>query len=160
MNRNTMKAVMGFMLTLFVLSNFFQLAMAGPASHYVELLQEMFQKVTVEKNANLISTYYHPDFKLYSNGKEMSYVDFLKSHQEIYKTPIVYQMRYDENTWVEQGDKVAVRLFITTKMPNQAAREIEVVLIATYKDNKLYRLWELTYPDWSKMKSFEKVNKK
>ncbi len=65
-------------------------------------------------------------------------------------------MRYDEKTLIEQGNKVAGRLFITTKRPNEVAREIEVILVAEYKDNKLYRLWELTYPDWSKMKTFQK----
>ncbi len=62
-------------------------------------------------------------------------------------------------TLLEQGNKVAGRLFITTKRPNEEAQEIEVMLIAEYKGNKLYRVWELTYPDWSKMKAFKKVAK-
>lgn len=85
----------------------------------------------------------------------MDFETFLKIHSEVYKTPIQYKVRYDEQSFVEQGNKVAGRLFITTKKPNESAHEIEVILIAEYKDNKLYRLWELTYPDWSKMKAFQ-----
>lgn len=116
----------------------------------------MFTKVTIEKNDKEIPSYYSKDFELYSNGKTMKFNEFLKLHQAIYKTPIQYKIRYDEKTLIEQGNKVAGRLFITTKKPNEVAREIEVILVAEYKNNKLYRLWELTYPDWSKTKVFQK----
>jgi hypothetical protein len=52
---------------------------------------------------------------------------------------------------------VAGRLFITTQMPNEPTNKIEVILIAEYKKNKIWRLWELTYPDWSKFKNFKKI---
>ncbi|MBA3535826.1 MAG: hypothetical protein H0T84_04340 [Tatlockia sp.] len=116
----------------------------------------MFEKVTVEKNERAIPLYYDKDFELYSNGKKIGYDAFLKMHRDIYKTSIQYKVRYDEKTFFEQGNRVAGRLFITTEKPKESAREIEVILIAEYKDSKLYRLWELTYPDWSKMKAFEK----
>ena len=132
-----------------------QIALADQHNHIV-LLKEMFDKVAVEKNDKAIPLYYDKGFELYSNGKKMKYDAFLKMHQDVYKTSIQYKIRYDEETFVEQGNKVAGRLFITTTKPNESAREIEVVLIAEYKDSKLYRVWELTYPDWSKMKAFQK----
>lgn len=119
------------------------------------LLKEMFDKVTVEKNDKAIPLYYDADFELYSNGNKMNYAAFLQLHKNIYKTSIQYKIRYDDETLVEQGNKVAGRIFITTKKPNEVAREIEVILVAEYKNNKLYRIWELTYPDWSKMKAFQ-----
>lgn len=122
----------------------------------IALLKEMFDKVTVEKNDKAIPLYYDKNFELYSNGKKMTLDTFLKMHRDIYKTSIQYKVRYDEKTFVEQGNKIAGRLFITTKKPNELAREIEVILIAEYKERKLYRLWELTYPDWSKLKAFQK----
>lgn len=115
----------------------------------------MFDKVTVKKSDQAIPLYYDKNFELYSNGKKMGFDPFLKMHHDIYKTSIQYKVRYDEETFVEQGNRIAGRLFITTKKPNELAREIEVILIAEYKCNKLYRLWELTYPDWSKMKAFQ-----
>ena len=128
-------------------------------SHYISLLKEMFLKVTVEKKAQAIPLYYDKDFKSISNGQSMSFEEFLKMHQAIYKTPIKYNVRYDEETLIEQGNKVAGRLYITTKLPKEKAKEIEVLLIAEYKNNKLYRMSELTYPEWSKMKAFQKVSR-
>jgi len=124
----------------------------------ITLLKEMFDKVTIEKNDKAIPLYYDNSFKLYSNGKKIKYDAFLQMHRDIYKTSIQYKIRYDKETFVAQGNKVAGRLFITTIKPNEPSREIEVILVAEYKNNKLYRVWELTYPDWSKMKAFQKKN--
>ena len=132
----------------------FQPAFADQPPHYIPLLKEMFTKVTIEKNDREIPTYYSKDFELHSNGKTMGFEEFLKLHQAVYKTPIQYKIRYDEQTLIEQGNKVSGRLFITTKKPHESATEIEVILIAEYKNDKLYRLWELTFPDWSQMKAF------
>lgn len=145
---------------LCLLNLFFSFAQTAIADQsHITILREMFDKVTVEKNDRVIPLYYDKDFELYSNGKKMDFDAFLKIHRDIYKTSIQYKVRYDEKTFVEQGNRVAGRLFITTKKPNELAREIEVILIAEYKNNKLYRLWELTYPDWSKMKAFQKNSK-
>jgi hypothetical protein len=132
-----------------------QTARADQTNHITQL-KEMFNKVTIDKNDKAIPMYYHKDFELYSNGNMMKYDVFLQMHKDIYKTAIQYKIRYDDKTFVEQDSKIAGRLFITTKKPNEKAQEIEVLLIAEYKDNKLYRVWELTYPDWSKMKPFQK----
>jgi hypothetical protein len=32
--------------------------------------------------------------------------------------------------------------------------EYEIVLIATYVDEKIHRLWELTWPDWTTANAF------
>jgi len=85
----------------------------------------------------------------------MNYDDFFNRHQKIYKTPIIYQIAYDEDTFVVQGEKLAGRIFITVQKPREKAKKLEVILIAQYKDKKLYRLWELTYPDWSKQSQFK-----
>lgn len=121
----------------------------------IMLLKEMFQKMVVEKNASLASFYYHPEFILYSNGKTMSFSEMDKFHQEVYKTPIQYAIAYDESTLLEQGNKVAGRIFITTSMPNEKPTEIEVILIVEYKEDKIYRAWELTYPNWIQMSEFK-----
>ena len=122
---------------------------------YIAKLKEMFERVTIQKNHSLIPHYYHPDFLLYTNEEKMDYKSFLDSHLEIYKTPIQYEVAYDEETLMEQGEKVAGRVWITTKRPNEASVKIEVILIAQYKSGKIYRLWELTYPDWSELPAFK-----
>ena len=132
-----------------------QIVRADQPSH-IDLLKRMFDKVTVEKNDQAIPLYYDNAFELYSNGKKMNYDAFLQMHRNIYKTSIQYKVRYDEETFIEQGNKVSGRLFITTIKPNEPAQEIEVILVAEFRGSKLYRLWELTYPDWSRMKAFQK----
>lgn len=121
------------------------------------LLKEMFERMVVRKDPSLISDYYHPEFLLFTNGESWNFERFEKSHKEIYLTPIRYKIRYDEETIVEGKNKLAARVFISTTMPGDTPKEIEVILIAQYRDQKIYRLWELTYPDWSKMPEFEDI---
>lgn len=118
-------------------------------------LKEMFTEMVVKKNAALISHYYHPDFLLFSNGKTMDYDQTVLFHEEIYQTPIQYQIKYDEETVVFNQDKVAARIFITTSRPGESEKELELILIVQYKEGKIYRVWELTYPDWSQDKKFK-----
>lgn len=122
---------------------------------YIEKLKEMFEKMTVKKDASLIPFYYHKDFVIYVNHQQMHFDAYLKFHEDIYQTPIQYEIAYDEESFLEQGEKVAGRLWVTTCLPSEAPKEIEVIFIALFKDHKIYRIWELTYPDWSKMPEFQ-----
>lgn len=120
-----------------------------------EKMQEMFVNMVIKKNSELIKQYYHKDFKLYANGIEQSYEDFVAGHEKIYNTNIQYKVDIDHETITEGGNKVALRVFITTSMPDAKPTEIEVILIASYKEGKIYRLWELTRPDWSQIETFK-----
>ena len=128
-------------------------------SSLIHQLKEMFTEMVLKKQASKIPQYYHPDFLLYTNGETMDYAEFLRSHQEYYASPIQYQIEYDEETFLENKDRLAGRVWITVKKPEHPPRKIEVVLIAQYKDHKLYRLWELTYPDWSQLPTFQNHEK-
>jgi hypothetical protein len=119
------------------------------------LLQEMFSEMVIKKDASLIPHYYHPDFLLETNGKKQDYEAFAQGHDTVYATPIRYEVRYDPDSWVEGAERVAVRVWIKTQRPDEDAVEFEVVLIATYVAGKIYRLWELTWPDWSQAKAFK-----
>ena len=120
------------------------------------LLKEMFGRMVEAKDASLIEHYYHPELILYANGHTWDYQHFHDWHAAIYATDIEYSIRYQDETFLEQGNKVAGRMFITVKTPNEPAREIEVILVVEYRDQKIYRLWELTWPDWSQMPVFER----
>ena len=39
--------------------------------------------------------------------------------------------------------------------PLGAATSIEVIILATYRRRRIHRLWELTWPDWSRLGAFE-----
>lgn len=64
-------------------------------------------------------------------------------------------MRYDDDAWVQTADRVAGRLWITTERPDTKATEMEIVLIATFLDGRIHRIWEVTWPDWSALPEFE-----
>lgn len=119
------------------------------------LMIEMFDEMVAKKNIDLVPHYYHPDFRLWTNGLEQDYAGFLDGHRTVYATEISYRLRYDDETWVENGDRLAVRLWIATERPGEAPVEFEIVLIAIYKDARIWRLWETTSPDWRKERAFE-----
>lgn len=120
-----------------------------------QLMKEMFREMVVKKDIAKVHRYYHPDFVLESNGQRQSFADFLAGHQRVYDTAITYAVRYDESSWVEAGNKVAARLWITTRSPGEEPVEIEVVLIATYEGDLIRQLLELTWPDWTRVKALE-----
>lgn len=120
----------------------------------IKQLKAMFEEMVIKKDLSAIPRYYHADFRLYTNGEEMDYEAFLESHRKIYATPIQYKIDYDENTLLEQQDRLAGRIWITIITPHRPAVKIEVMLTVQFKDKKIYRLWELTYPDWSQLPAF------
>lgn len=122
---------------------------------YINRLKEMFTEMVVKKDVSAIPHYYHQEFLLYTNGEVIDYDNFYQSHQRYYATDISYEISYDEEAWLEQEEKLAGRVWITTSRPSELAQKIEVILIAHFKQNKIYRLWELTYPDWSQLSAFK-----
>lgn len=120
----------------------------------VALLREMFDRMVVAKNAELIEHYYDPDFLMYSDGLSQSFAKFRDSHRKLYATAISYAVEYDEHAWVRRArmgrgpDKVAGRVWITTSRPGEEPTRIEVVLIAAYRNGRIHRIWETTWPSW------------
>lgn len=122
----------------------------------IQRLKNMFTDMVVHKNIAVVPKYYAKNFKLYSNGKTMGYQQYYDDHKAVYQTPIQYQISYDAATLVEDKQRVAGRIFITTKRPHEKAVKIEVMLVASYnKQHKIERIWELTYPNWTQLKAFK-----
>ncbi|GFG63840.1 hypothetical protein MKUB_13300 [Mycobacterium kubicae] len=121
----------------------------------VALLKEMFDQMVIAKNADVIEHYYHPDFVMNSDGLTQDYAAFRDSHRSLYRTAIHYAVEYDEQAWVQAADKVAGRIWITTSRAGEPPTRIEVVLIAAYRDGKIYRVWETTWPSWRGVTALE-----
>jgi hypothetical protein len=121
----------------------------------IALLREMFDRMVIAKNAELVERYYHPDFVMYSDGLTQNFAEFHDSHREIYTTPISYAVDYDDEAWVEGDGKVAGRVWITTSRPGEPPTRIEVVLIAAFRDGRIHRVWETTWPSWRDQGAFE-----
>ena len=120
-----------------------------------ERLEEMFTRMVEAKDASLVDTYYDPDFLLTTNGQTQDLEAFRAGHERVYPTAITYRVEYDDDAWVESGDRLAGRLWITIGRPDEPARPIEVVFVATYREGRILRLYELTWPDWSNLAAFQ-----
>ena len=119
------------------------------------LLREMFDQMVLGKDAALIERYYHPDFQLTTNGLVQDFASSAAGHRAVYATEICYAVEYDDDAWVTTDDRVAGRVWITTSRPGEAPTKIEVVLVATVVGGRFHRLWELTWPDWSRLRAFD-----
>ncbi len=104
--------------------------------------------MVVAKNADLIEHYYDPDFLMFSDGLSQSFTEFRDSHRKLYATTISYAVEFDNDAWVQAPDKVAGRVWITTSRPGEKPTRIEVVLIAAYRNDRIHRIWETTWPSW------------
>ena len=120
-----------------------------------DLLRDMFDRMVVAKDATLVDTYYDPGFVLSTNGLTQDRSAFAAGHRTVYATDIRYEVEYDEDAWVESHDRIAGRMWITTSRPGENPNRIEVVLVATVLNGRFHRLWELTWPDWSRLAAFE-----
>jgi hypothetical protein len=150
-----------FIMKKFIITMLMTMGLVNVASaDNIQLLRNMFNDMVIKKDISVMPKYYAPDFKLYSNGMVMNYQQYYVGHKREYQTPIQYQVAYDSATIFESKHKVAARVFITTKRPHEAPTKIEVILIAAYNDkHKLERIWELTYPNWSRLKAFKSFSK-
>jgi hypothetical protein len=65
-----------------------------------QLLREMFTHMVIAKNANVIDTYYHPDFLLHTNGTIQDLEEFRAGHARVYPTQISYAVEFDDTSWI------------------------------------------------------------
>jgi hypothetical protein len=126
-----------------------------PAPPLRERMREMFTRMVEAKDASLVDTYHDPAFVLTTNGQTQDLAAFRAGHERVYPTAITYRVEYDEDSWVASADRLAARVWITTQRPGEDPHRIEVVLVAAYRDGRLLRLHELTWPDWSQLAAFE-----
>ncbi len=67
----------------------------------------------------------------------MDYQTFLTGHQKSCASPIVFDVSYDEETFLEQDNRVSVRMWINIALPNKEVHKLELMLIARFKDGKI-----------------------
>lgn len=119
------------------------------------VLRQMFEQMVEKKDPAAIERFYDPSFVMFSNGVTQDFEAFAASHRTVYATQIHYSVEYDDEAWVEAEDKVAARVWITTSRPNESPTRIEVVLIAEFRDGRITRVWETTWPSWNELPAFE-----
>lgn len=121
-------------------------------------LQNMFSDMVIKKNISQMPRYYTKDFILYSNEHQMAYQVFYKFHASQYKQAIHYRVKYHTKTIVRdpRAHRLAERLSISYRMGRGSWHKLQVACIVQFKQHKIQRMWETTYPDWSKAPSLRR----
>ena len=101
------------------------------------------------KDPAQVDTSYDPEFRLTTDGVTQDLDAFRAGHERVHPTEIGHAVAYDDDAWVEAGDRLAGRLSMTTTRPGTPPRSIEVVFVAVFRDDCLLRPWELAWPDRS-----------
>ena len=71
-----------------------------------ELRQEMFSEMVEAKDISQAGKFDDPGFLLYTNGQVQDYAAFCAGHARVYPTEISYAVEYDDEAWVEAGDRL------------------------------------------------------
>jgi hypothetical protein len=118
-------------------------------------LRQMFDEMVIPKQASRVPDFYDPDFVMETNQIRQGYREFLADHEAYYESDLSYEVEYDHDSVVDEGDKLACRLWVTTARPGTEPTRIEVMLIARFRGGKILRLWELTLPNWATLAEFD-----
>ena len=124
--------------------------------HLTSRLQQMFDEMVIAKDISRVEDFYHRDFWMSTNQVEQNLAEFIEDHRRYYSDPdLRYFVEFDDDSVVETPNGVSARLWITTGRSHTEMTRIEVLLIAKFVDDKIHRIWELTFPNWAHMKEFE-----
>lgn len=111
-------------------------------------LNQMFTQMVEKKDLSKIPVFYAKDFVMISNGVKIPYKQYYQDHVKPYHSQDTFSVSYDKQAVFWYKNKVAARVFITIKEPNQSAKRLELVLIAILnKHNKFEKMWVLNHPN-------------
>ncbi|WP_194396353.1 nuclear transport factor 2 family protein [Microbacterium atlanticum] len=112
---------------------------------YIEKLREMFENVSIARDAARFGEYFHPDLQLSFNGQVQDFEVVRSGHEAVYERTIETTVEFDEEAWVESPDGVAGRFWLTTTRVGEAPRANETLFVVKYRDGLIVRMWELVW---------------
>ena len=120
------------------------------------LLVEMFDRMVVAKDKAAIPRYYDPEFVMVSNGITAG-VRGVPTATRRCTTPRS-RMRWSTTTSPGSRPTTGSRSASGSPRPDRASlpRRLELVLIAAYREGRILRVWELTWPNWADLPAFER----
>lgn len=119
-----------------------------PEEKNINIVKNMFSEFAEKLDVNKFDEYYSKDFILESNNQTYDAQAYKNLEQKIYKTLTSLKVTNYKDIFVA-GDKVVSRMTIKLTHKDGKANEFDVILIALIKDNKINKIWEITYPSWS-----------
>lgn len=111
----------------------------------ISLVKRLFDSAE-RLDAEAIDELFTPEFIMVSNDVEWDFQTFKDYHIESYKTRKSIQVEYHDIFCSD--DREAARVNIVLTDHSDASKEFMVMLIAQITDNRIHRLWELTFPHW------------
>lgn len=111
----------------------------------IALIKRLFDSAN-RLDAQAIDELLTPEFQMYSNDVQWDFQTFKDYHVESYKTRKSIDVEYQDV--FGSADRVAARVTIKLADHSGESKEFMVILIAQIANNRIHRLWEVTFPHW------------
>jgi hypothetical protein len=112
-----------------------------------QLLAALLDRVITHHDPDLIREQLDPAFQLWCNGKVYGRESFVERVSEALAASQAYAVDYDDRTWVNQYDRAAVHLWVSSAPASAEASDSEALVIVTIQDGRLHQAWVLAWPD-------------
>ncbi len=113
----------------------------------IALVKEMWSEYAEKLDNSKLDTYFSKNFVLHSNDEHETYDQFNKEQSIVFnKLKSLKVTSYDD--LIAKDDKVIGRITIKLTSKHSKSKTSNIIFIATIKDRKIEKIWEVTYPDW------------
>ena len=112
----------------------------------VAIVKKMFSEFAESLDINKLDQFFSKDLVLKSNDEYLTYTQYKELEKKNFSALKSLKVKYDDI--FNAGDKVISRLSINLISKKGKKTEFQVIIIALIKQNKIDKIWELTYPDW------------
>lgn len=111
------------------------------------LIKDMFSQYAEKLDNSKIESYFSKNFQLVENNEKEKYEDFKKEQDTIFKSLKSLKILSYEDV-IAKDDKVVGRVSMKLNAKNGQSKTYYVMFVATIKDNKIEKIWQLVYPNW------------
>lgn len=112
-----------------------------------QLLGALLEGVITRHDPALIRDRLDPEFQLWCNGTAYGREAFIERVTDALASSHAYAVDYDDRSWVDRPDRVAVHLWISSAPATAEASDSEALVIATVQDGRFHQAWLLAWPD-------------
>lgn len=113
----------------------------------ISIVKQMFTEVSEKRDLSKFDDFYARDFLLVSNNKKYGYEVYKKQQQDIFKKLASLKVLSYEDIFAA-NDKVVSRMSIKLNMKDGVTHTFYLIAIFRLKNDKIDRIWEITYPTW------------
>ncbi|MBX9806119.1 MAG: nuclear transport factor 2 family protein [Alphaproteobacteria bacterium] len=113
-----------------------------------DIFLQMMGNVVEKLDTSEIERYLTRDFELESNRCLMNLNRYRDHLNEAFKSLRSIQLKRPLTDVIANGDKLAVRFSMTITDKIGISDDADIIAMLHFKDNKIHRWCELSYPDW------------